>query len=423
MLDVGFIKHNKIFVEENLKKRGFFISLKKILLLEKERKKKIFIIEKAKKNKNDYTRNFIINFKKNNLILLKKEKKKVKQIEQNIIKWKKQKEKIIYHLNKILLEIPNILEEEVVYGFSRKKNIEIYRKSFKKTYPVNLKNHFEIGKILNILDFSSGVKTSGTNFVFLKNIGAKLERALINFMLDIHSGRGYSEVNSPFLVKENSLINTGQFPKFSNEIFKIKDKDLFLIPTGEVPFINLFSNKILNENILPIKLCGCTPCFRKEAGAAGKKDKGLIRLHQFNKVELIQLTSPKKAEEAFQEMLLDVEYILKKLELPYRIVRLCSGEVTFSAVKTYDFEVFFPATNEFKEVSSCSLCNDFQSIRSRIKIKTKNNKTFFPYTLNASGLAIGRIMASILENYQEQDNVINIPEVLIPYLGIRKIKK
>jgi seryl-tRNA synthetase len=280
-----------------------------------------------------------------------------------------------------------------------------------------------LGEALDILDFERGSKVAGARFVFYKGIGAQLERALINFMLNLHvKEHGYVEIFPPFIVNNESMLGTGQLPKFAQEAFKIENTNYYLIPTAEVPVTNIYRDEILNGENLPICYAAYSACFRAEAGAAGRDTRGLIRQHQFNKVELVKFCRPEESNIELEKLTRDAEKILQLLALPYRIVSLCTGDLGFSAAKTYDLEVWLPSYNEYKEISSCSNFTDFQARRANIRFRSDKRKPQFIHTLNGSGLAIGRTVAAILENYQESDGSVCLPEVLVPYLnGVRKI--
>ena len=305
-------------------------------------------------------------------------------------------------------------------GKNESENIEI-RKWGDAIKNKNIKSHWQIGEELNLFDTKRTSKISKSRFITLIGNGARLERALINFMLDIHHKNGYQELMPPALVNSESLRGSGQLPKFSNESFKCDEDDLWLSPTAEVPLTAFHKDEIIDQKLLPLKYVAYSPCFRREAGSYGKDTKGLIRLHQFNKVEIYWYTNPDKSEEAHQILTSDAENILQKLNLPYRVVDICSGDLGFSSSRTFDLEVWLPSSNTYREISSCSNCLDFQSRRSFIRTK-KDKKTTYLHTLNGSGLAIGRTMAAILENGQQSDGTVKIPDVLIPYFGSSFIK-
>lgn len=285
------------------------------------------------------------------------------------------------------------------------------------------KAHWEIGEHLDILDFARAGKITGSRFTVYKGLGARLERALINYMLDTHIEKnGYTEILPPQMVNADSMIGTGQLPKFAEDMFKVANNGYYLVPTAEVPITNLYREEILDSKNLPINHCAFTACYRAEAGAAGRDTKGLIRQHQFNKVELVKIVRPENSYEELEKLTNDAESILKELNLPYRVVRLCSGDLGFSSAMTYDIEVWLPSYNRYVEISSCSNFEDFQARRANIKFKDNiNDKAKFVHTLNGSGLAVGRTVSAILENYQNEDGTVTIPDILVPYMGGKKI--
>lgn len=319
----------------------------------------------------------------------------------------------------LLLPLPNLPDESAPIGKNETENIEV-RRWGDEYIPQNKKilPHYEVGEKLGIFNFERGVKIAQSRFVALVGVGAALERALIQFMLDRHTKAGYTEVMPPLLVNTASLTGTGQLPKFAEESFKCDADDLWLIPTSEVPVVNLYRDEILNADELPIYHCSYTPCFRREAGAYGKDTRGLIRLHQFNKVELVKLVRPETSEEEHQKLVADAESVLQALKLPYRVIELCTGDLGFAAAKCYDIEVWLPSADTYREISSCSNVKDFQGRRANIRFKEAKKKgTQFVHALNGSGLAVGRTMAAILENYQQVDGSVKVPEALQPYLG------
>ncbi|MCT7981202.1 serine--tRNA ligase [Laspinema olomoucense] len=322
-------------------------------------------------------------------------------------------------LDNLLLNLPNLPSESTPVGKSETENVEV-RRWGDEYLPKHdqIRPHWEIGEQMGIIDFERGVKIAQSRFISLIGAGAALERALISFMLDRHIRHGYIEVMPPVLINSTSLRGTGQLPKFSEESFQCSEDDLWLAPTAEVPVTNLYRDDILAPENLPINHCAYTPCFRREAGAYGKDTRGLIRLHQFNKVELVKIVAPETSEDEHQALVQDAEAILQALQLPYRVLELCTGDLGFGAQKCYDLEVWLPSSGKYREISSCSNCGDFQARRASIRFKEAGKKgTQFVHTLNGSGLAVGRTMAAILENYQDADGTIRIPEVLQPYLG------
>lgn len=322
----------------------------------------------------------------------------------------------------LLLGIPNIPHESVPDGKDDSANVEI-----RKIGEVPVKNfreqaHWALGDKLDILDFERAGKITGSRFTVYKGLGARLERSVINFMLNTHVDNGYTEVMTPFMVNRRAMTGTGQLPKFEEDLFAVNAKDYFLIPTAEVPVTNLHSGEILNVEEVPKNYVAYTACFRKEAGAAGRDTKGLIRQHQFNKVELVKLVQPENSYEELDKLLANAESILKKLELPYRVVKLCTGDLGFSAAMTYDIEVWMPSYGRYVEISSCSNFEDYQARRANIRMRNADNKPVFMHTLNGSGLAVGRTVAAILENCQQEDGSIKVPDVLQSYMGCDLIK-
>ena len=324
-------------------------------------------------------------------------------------------------LQAVLMAIPNLCDDSVPAGASEADNVEIKRWGEPPVFSFTALPHWELGEKLDILDFETAAQLAGARFAVLKGFGARLSRALVNFFLDLHTQRhGYSEVLPPFLVNSSAMTGTGQLPKFSADLFRIEGWDLWLIPTAEVPVTNLYANQTLTEEQLPLKHTAYTPCFRSEAGSYGKDTRGLIRQHQFEKVELVKFTSPEQSAQELESLLTDAEEVLQLLELPYRVVSLCAGDLGFSAAKTYDIEVWLPGQNTYREISSCSNFMDFQARRAGIRYRPKGEqKSRLVHTLNGSGLAVGRALLAILENYQQADGSIALPKVLEPYFAER----
>ncbi|TDF93585.1 serine--tRNA ligase [Paenibacillus piri] len=322
-------------------------------------------------------------------------------------------------LNGILLSLPNVPHESVPVGRSEDDNVEVRRVGEPVNFAFEPKAHWEIAQELGILDFEAAAKVTGSRFVFYKGLGARLERALLNFMMDLHSDRhGYEEMLPPQIVNRDSLTGTGQLPKFEEDVFKIADTDYFLIPTAEVPVTNYYREDILTVEDLPKYFVAFSACFRSEAGSAGRDTRGLIRQHQFNKIELVKLTTPEQSYDELEKLTADAEKVLQLLKLPYRVLTLCTGDMGFSSAKTYDLEVWLPNSNTYREISSCSNFEDFQGRRANIRFRRDAKaKPEFVHTLNGSGLALGRTVAAILENYQQEDGSVLIPEVLQPYMN------
>ena len=330
-------------------------------------------------------------------------------------------------LEYIASRLPNIAAADVPVGEDENENVEIRREGTPRVFDFEPKPHWEVAEALDILDFERGAKVSGSRFLYYKGLGARLERAIYNYMLDLHVEKhGYTEMITPYLVNEQSMYGTGQFPKFKEDVFQINDeRNLTLIPTAEVPLTNYYANEILEEAQLPIYFTALSPSFRSEAGSAGRDTRGLIRLHQFNKVEMVKFATPETSFDELEKMTDNAEDVLRGLGLPFRTIVLCTGDMGFSASKTYDVEVWIPAQDTYREISSCSNCVDFQARRAKIRYRqSETGKIELLHTLNGSGLAVGRTVAAILENYQEADGSVTIPEALVPYMGgVTKITK
>jgi len=410
MHDIKYIRNNPSEFEKEIKKRNVKIDLNKILELDKINRSLIQKKETLESEKKKIS-------KTNDKSLFEKSKKLSAEIEQ----LNNDQNKIDEDLNSILSNIPNIALNDVPIGLDDKSNVEIKKIGTIPSFNFEPKPHYVLGENLNMLDFNLATKTSGSRFVFMKDKLALLERALNNFMLDTHIyENGYKEISPPLLVNENSMFGTGQLPKFENDQFELKmdlksDKK-FLIPTAEVILTNMVRENIVNFKDLPMRFVASTPCFRKEAGSYGKDTKGMIRQHQFHKVELVSIVEPENCVEELDRMTNSASKILDKLKLPYRIVSLSTGDMGFSAQKTFDIEVYLPSEKKYREISSCSTCGTFQARRMKAKYKTKNNEKLFLGTLNGSGLAIGRTLIAILENYQNEHGSISIPEILRPYM-------
>ena len=321
-------------------------------------------------------------------------------------------------LTAIITVLPNTPHDSVPIGADENDNVEVRRWGTPRAFDFEPKAHWDLGEDLKILDWERGAKVTGARFLFYKNLGARLERALYNFMLDEHLAEGYQEVIPPYIVNHDSMFGTGQYPKFKEDTFELADTNFVLIPTAEVPLTNYYRDEILDGKDLPINCTAMSPSFRSEAGSAGRDTRGLIRLHQFHKVEMVKFAKPEQSYEELEKMTANAENILQKLGLPYRVLALCTGDMGFSAAKTYDLEVWIPAQNAYREISSCSNTEDFQARRAQIRYRDEaDGKVKLAHTLNGSGLAVGRTVAAILENYQNEDGSVTIPEVLRPYMG------
>jgi len=424
MLDLKFVRSNLGLVTDMLKDRDYDLDLSGFQSLDEKRRSILANLEELRYRRNKVS-DQIATMKKggedaSSLISeMKTVSKEIKEIEAEL-------PEIVDQLNRLLMFVPNIPHESVVVGKNADDNPVVRSWGKIRDFDCTPLPHWEIGERLNILDFSRAAKIAGSRFSLQCGLGATLERALINFMLDIHTKHhGYTETLPPFLVNSVSMTGTGQLPKFSEDLFKVDGWDLFLIPTAEVPVTNIHRDEILSFDELPIRYVSYTPCFRSEAGSYGKDTRGLIRQHQFNKVELVKFCCPEDSDRELESLTVDAEEILQRLDLPYRVVSLCTGDLGFSAAKTYDVEVWIPGQDLFREISSCSNFTDFQARRANIRFRRKKGGgTEFVHTLNGSGLAVGRTLVAILENYQQPDGSVVIPEALRPYLdGLSIIKK
>ena len=424
MLDIRKIRMNAKEVKEALEKRHGDFPIDKVLELDEKRRDLLTEVEQMKAKRNTVSKE-IPNLKKEG-----KDVESVLEEMKNLSENVKEKDLLVKETDKeikeILLEIPNTPHESVVIGESDEDNVEIRKYGTPRKFDFDIKPHWDLGTELGILDFERASKITGARFTLFKGLGAKLERALISFMIDTHTDdHGYLEMLPPFMVNRDSMIGTGQLPKFEHDMFHLPGKDYFLIPTAEVPLTNLHRDEILEGEDLPVKYVGYTPCFRQEAGSAGRDTRGLIRNHQFDKVELVKLANPENSYEELEKLTDNAEEILKLLDIPYRVVMLSSGDLGFSSAKTYDIEVWMPSYDRYVEISSCSNFEDFQARRTNLRYRDEDTgKVEYLHTLNGSGLAVGRTFAALLENYQEEDGSVRIPEVLKPYLrNLEKITK
>ena len=421
MLDIKRIRTNKEEVIESLNSRFGNYNIDKVLELDEKRREIIFEVENKKARQNEVSKQ-VPKLKKDGIDvsdLFKEMKALSDEIKELDVKVKDLDEEI----RKELLSIPNTPNKEIPIGKNDEDNVEIRKFLEPKKFDFEVKAHWDLGVDLDILDFERAVKISGSRFSVFKGLGAKLERALINFMLDLHSNQGYEEVGVPVLINRNSMYGTGQLPKFEDDMFYVPSKDLFLAPTAEVPVTNLLANEILEFEKLPTYYTAFTYCFRQEAGSAGRDTRGLIRNHQFDKVEMVKFVNPENSYDELEKLTNDAEEILKLLEIPYRVVCLCTGDIGFTSAKTYDIEVWMPSYGRYVEISSCSNFEDFQARRANIRYRDTDGKVKFVHTLNGSGLAVGRTFAAVLENYQREDGSIEIPYVLRKYMGLDEIRK
>ncbi|MDK2885536.1 MAG: seryl-tRNA synthetase [Thermosipho sp. (in: thermotogales)] len=423
MIDIKLLRQNPEIFIEALKKRNASTELVDEILkidaewrkltteinnLKAERNNLSKLVAKAKAEKDEEKAKELIERSKKIGEEIKKIEEKQKELEEKIME--------------IALNIPNIPADDVPVGKDETENVEIRRWGEPKKFDFEPKAHWDLGPDLGLLDFERAAKLSGSRFTVMYGYFARLERALIQFMLDVHTKEhGYTEVWVPQLVKREAMLWTGKLPKFEEDAYNTTQDDMFLIPTAEVPLVALHAQEILSEKELPKKYTAYSACFRREAGSYGKDVRGMIRQHQFDKVELVWITTPERSSEDLEQLTRDAERILQLLELPYRVITLCTGDLGFTAAKTYDIEVWLPSYNAYKEISSCSNTTDFQTRRSNIRFRGKDNKLHFAHALNGSGLAVGRTLVAIIENYQNPDGSITIPKVLVPYMGIERI--
>ncbi|WZL73228.1 serine--tRNA ligase [Clostridiaceae bacterium 35-E11] len=418
MLDIKRIRNNVEEVKELVMRRGQGdYDLDKVVALDEKRRSLLQEVEQMKNRQNTVSKE---------IPKLKKEGKdassvleEMKDLSAQIKALDETVRNIEQDIQNMLLGIPNTPHPSVKVGSCDADNLEVKKWGEPTKFDFEHKAHWDIGTGLGILDFETAGKITGTRFTVYRGLGAKLERALINFMLDLHTTEhGYEEILPPFMVNRDSMTGTGQLPKFEEDMFHIPSKDFFLIPTAEVPVTNLYMNDILEKDDLPIHHTAYTPCFRKEAGSAGRDTRGLIRQHQFNKVELVKFSNPEESYKELETLLLAAEEVLKRLEIPYRVVQLCTGDLGFSSAMTYDIEVWMPSYDRYLEISSCSNFEDFQARRANIRYRPEaKGKVEYVHTLNGSGLAVGRTLAAILENYQQEDGSVIIPKALRPYMG------
>ena len=431
MYDIKWIRENPEAFDRGLRRRGLEPLSGKLLALDEKRRAAITAFEQgqarrnaaskeigeAKKAKDDTHANALM--------------AEVAELKTTLPQREAEAKQIDDELSRELAQIPNTPLDDVPDGKDEHGNVERSKSGAKRTYNFTPKQHFELGEALGMMDFELAAKLSGARFVVLQKGLARLERAIGQFFLDLHtSEHGYTEVNPPLLVRDSTMFGTAQLPKFEDDQFFAggkkqiatgEDEGYWLIPTAEVPLTNLVRESIVAEDELPMRLTACTPCFRAEAGAAGKDTRGMIRQHQFTKVELVSITTPEKSRDEHERMLSCAEAVLKKLELPYRVVTLCTGDMGFASQKTYDIEVWLPGQNMYREISSCSVCGDFQARRMNARFRGKDGKPQFVHTLNGSGVAVGRALIAVMENYQQENGAIAVPDVLQPYMGRVKL--
>lgn len=421
MLDIKILRTEPDRIREALKKRNNNLDITPAIELDLARREILTQVEKKKAQQNEISKK-IPQMKKagedTSAIFT-----EMKELSNEIKSDDEKVREIDAELRDFMLRIPNIPNESCPTGTDDNDNIELRRNGTPREFSFEPKAHWDIGTGLDILDFERGTKIAGTRFTVYKGLGARLERAVIQYFLNTHTDRGYTEIFPPYMVNRASMTGTGQLPKFEEDAFKVTNNGFFLIPTAEVPVTNLHRDEILNGDSLPIKYCAYSACFRAEAGSAGRDTRGIIRQHQFNKVEMVKFTKPEDSYDELEKLTNDAEVLLQGLGIPYRVVVLSTGDLGFSSAKTYDVEVWMPSYNRYVEISSCSNFEDYQARRANIRYKeTPKDKAQFVHTLNGSGLAVGRTVAAILENFQNEDGTVTIPEALVPYMGTDIIK-
>lgn len=416
MLDIRFIRENPDIVEEALKNRHAKWDLKTFQELDASRRETIQRVETLKAERNAASKQIGQMMRQGNKNDAETAKVHMREVGDEIDSLDEKLSAIEDQLTALTFSIPNIPGKNTPIGDDENDNPEVRRWSTPRSFDFEFKAHWDLGPDLGIIDFERGVKLAHSRFYALRGAGARLERALISFMLNTHIDKGMTEWWVPALANKETLTGTGQLPKFEEDLFKTTE-GLYLIPTAEVQLTNLHSGEVIDGADLPLRYCAFTPCFREEAGSAGRDTRGIIRVHQFDKVEMVRFATPENSDAELEDMTACAEDILQKLELPYRVISLCTGDIGFSARQTYDLEVWLPSYNAYKEISSCSNCGDFQARRANIKFTDADGKKQFAHTLNGSGLAVGRTMAAVIENYQNADGSITVPDVLRPYMG------
>ena len=419
MLDIRDIRNNYEFVKGRLSVRGKEYPLEELKELDEKRREIIGVVEDKKAYQNEISKK---------IPMMKKEGKdteeifkEMKELSNEIKGFDEELKELDEKIREVILEIPNLPNDSVPRGNDDSENIEMVKVGTPREFDFEPRAHWDIGMMNDWLDFERANKITGSRFSIFKGFGAKLERALTQFMLDLHTEKqGYTEMSTPFMVNRDSMVGTGQLPKFSEDMYQLERDDFYLVPTAEVPLTNMYRGEILSEDDLPIYITEYTPCFRREAGSAGRDTRGLIRNHQFDKVELVKFVKPETSYDELEKLTMNAREVLDLLKLPYRVVTLCGGDLGFSSAKTYDIEVWMPSYGRYVEISSCSNFESYQARRSNIKYRPKDGgKTEFVHTLNGSGLAVGRTFAALVENYQKEDGTIEIPEVLKPYFESR----
>ena len=422
MHDLGFFRSHLDEMRQRLATRNFTLDVDAFQDLDKRRRQCVTESEQLKAERNQATAE-IGKLRKEGVDTAEKQQA-VRAMAERMTDLDAQVAKLDEEFRDVLSRVPNLTQDSVPVGKSEHDNVEVRKWGQPTEFKFKPKPHWDLGPELGILDMERAAKVTGARFAVYWGLGARLERALVSFMLDLHTKEhGYKEVLPPFLINSASLFGTGQLPKFAEDLFKCENTDFWLAPTAEVPVTNLFREETLNADSLPISLCAYTPCFRSEAGSYGRDVRGIIRQHQFQKVELVKFTRPEQSNEEHEKLTRDAEDVLQKLELPYRTVVLCTGDTSFSSAKTYDIEVWLPGLNAYKEISSCSNFEAFQARRAQIRCKSGKGKSDFVHTLNGSGLAVGRTWLAIIENHQQADGSVLVPKVLQPYVGAERIDK
>lgn len=418
MLDIRFVRENPDVVTAAMKNRNASWDASRFSELDELRRATITEEESLQAQRNTESKAIGQMMGQGKKDEAEAAKERVREVNEKLDAVSQKREEVDAALQELLMGVPNIPAESTPIGADENDNPEVRRWGTPTEFNFDAKAHWDLGPELGIIDFERAVKLAKSRFILLGGLGARLERALINFMADTHTGRGYKEWWCPVMANSETLTGTGQLPKFEDDLFKTSE-GLYLIPTAEVQLTNIHAREVLEADQLPLWYCAFTPCFREEAGSAGRDTRGLIRVHQFDKVEMVKFAKPEESYDELEKMVKDAENILQLLKLPYRVISLCTGDIGFSAAKTYDLEVWLPSYNAYKEISSCSNCTDFQARRANIKYRDPENfkGSRYVHTLNGSGLAVGRTMAAIIENYQQADGTIKVPEVLIPYMG------
>ena len=423
MLDIKMIRQNTDEIKERLATRG--VKAEKIdALLEKDKRRRELLVEtEGLKQKRNEVSAEIANAKRNKQDAT-DAIKEMREVGAKIKSLDEELEEVEATVKDMASRLPNLPNPTIPVGPDESANVELRKVGTPREFDFEPKAHWDIGEDLGILDFDRGAKVSGARFVYYKGLGARLERAVYNFMLDEHAKEGYTEMLPPYIVNAQTMYGTGQFPKFKEDVYQVNGEDMTLIPTAEVPLTNYYRDEVIPTEKLPVYFTALTPCFRSEAGSAGRDTRGLIRMHQFNKVEMVKFSKPENSYDELEKMTQNAGNIMEKLGLPYHVITLSTGDMGFSAAMTHDLEVWMPAQNKYREISSCSNCEDFQARRAHIQYRDENGKLNFVHTLNGSGLAVGRTVAAILENYQNEDGSVTVPEALSPYLGgLEKITK